>query len=154
MMMWCCTFSSEIIARILRQFWQHLARANNQDCCNTARWESLIAGALFAVHPIHTDAVANLFWQPELIVAAIGMAAFLLSIDYTVHEYAILSPLSPSLLSLGALYYASGHTFMDVAQYEYSWHRLIKLLREHWDRSTIRFLMSCVALLHHLEAWG
>ena len=61
--------------------------------CRAAKWESLIAGALFALHPIHTDAVANVFGQAELIAAVIGMTAFLMSIDYSMHPYVEALPL-------------------------------------------------------------
>lgn len=40
--------------------------------------EAFLAGAIFAVHPIHTDAVASIVGQAELLSAAFSLGAILL----------------------------------------------------------------------------
>ena len=41
-------------------------------------WAAWIVGALFAVHPVHVEAVANIVGQSELLVAAVLLGAMLL----------------------------------------------------------------------------
>ncbi len=40
--------------------------------------EAFLAGAIFAVHPIHTEAVASIVGQAELLCAAFSIVAVLL----------------------------------------------------------------------------
>lgn len=43
----------------------------------TQQGEALLAGLLFALHPIHTEAVAGIVGQAELLCAALSVLAFL-----------------------------------------------------------------------------
>lgn len=56
---------------------QLIAARNRRDKNPTADQEAFIAGLLFAVHPVHTEAVAGIVGQAELLCSSLSIVALL-----------------------------------------------------------------------------
>ena len=54
--------------------------------------EAFLAALIFAVHPIHTEAVAGIVGQAELISAGLSILALLTYFRACLPEYALLRP--------------------------------------------------------------
>lgn len=66
-------------------------------------WGALVGGALFAVHPVHTETVANVVGRAEILVAVFAFAALLVASGARAQPQPRLTPTGPALAA-GALY--------------------------------------------------